>query len=356
MTCTRQRRIPASLALSALVLALPLLSGCQGRKIIARVNNQTITEDDFIPRVERLRTIPQGVNLDCGGLTLYNMIRTDLIDQLAADPAVHAAPSPEQVKTYGNLLKHMLPKLQNQMSNGLLSDEDFQEQVRIVIEMVGIGTDGAKAEEADVQATYDDLKAKNQANFPASYSVRLLPVDTLVNGQKILDQLKKTGDFKQAAQTLQMSPDRMASVGKQTLFLKDELPPKLTEALDRLSPGQFTPDPVGYDVPNPSDPKAKAVTQYVIAQLVSKEAMKPATIDDMRPQLQQLALEKKFPQLNQHFAIKLADITTMSQKKGSILIYIDRYKAPVTDFMMSQANSMVQGGAPPPAGGPGGPQ
>lgn len=353
MTHSPSRRTGTPFLLGAAIFALPLLIGCQGPKVVAKVNDKNILADDYCDRVEQVRGqsfSQQSPSMDAGALTLAAMIQTDLIDSLAAEQ--HAVPSDEKVRSYAALVKRIEP---DQIANSHITDADLQQQMKLLLEEVAIGTDGASVSDSDIQNMYNELKTANQLDYPALYSVRMLPpLPDLNQARQLLDELKKAGNFKAFGISHGMSPEQASALAPPTVISSRRTKKELTNALDKLAPNAFTPEPIAISSSDPNNPTAPPQTSYIVGQLVSKEPGKTPTIAEIHPFLEVLALQHKFPQWQQHEAKSLADYTL----KAKIEIFIPRYQTLVNEMVVGQARAMqAQMSAPPtfsaPPGGPG---
>jgi parvulin-like peptidyl-prolyl isomerase len=326
-------------ALCAAGCTLLSLVGCQGHKIVARVNSIAINEDEFESRALRVTQIPQGMNTDAGGLTLVNMIKDSLTDQLAADPKYHGVPGKDEVSRFLDALKKLTPQLVNAIRTGQRSEEETERQVRNSIEQFRIGTDGAVIDDKDLQEVYKDQISKGQFKIPTSYTLRLLLAPTQAAAQQALDDLKKTGDFKKTAQILNLGPQEIATAGTPTVVIGKQ-PAPMGDVLDKLKPNELTPAPVPVPLPQQT-PGLPPQTVYVIAQLISKETERVPSLEELRPITEQVALAKKFPQWKQHADQMLAEFT----RRSSIVINYERYAPLLNAYILPQAQINTPGGA-----------
>ena len=209
LTYIRLRRVPAHLALAAAVVVLPVLMGCQQQTIIARVNGKPITEQEFISSVQRVRQTSfqgQDPKMDAGAITLENKIQSLLVDQCASDPSLKAAPSEETVKAYFNQVLRKYPGITNSIKSGEATQDEVLSQIRATLEMLAIGTDGARPDDKELQAEYDKHLPDHSLDFPTQYTIRFVVAPTRDSAAGALEKLKKTGDFKTAGPSISASP------------------------------------------------------------------------------------------------------------------------------------------------------
>ncbi len=334
---THAFRKSARPALGVLAVAMLALPGCQGRKVVARVNSETINEDDFTSRALRVDNIPAQSGLDAGGLTLVNMIKDSLQQQLAKSKGVVV--TDDQVNKYITALERINPALVTDLHSGKVSMEDLVRQYRFEMSSFAIGTDNAKPDPKDVQAAFDEQKANLKVK--ANYTLRVLPLADLGKAQQSLDELKRSGDFKKAGLIGGLTASQVVNVGKDTVIPADQAPPVLKEALDALRPTEFVKQPVLLQGPN-------GQTVYVVAQLVDKQKERELTLDEIRPLLERFALAKKFPQWAQHAESESSNFILKS--KENIQINIERYKPLRDKFVIPQPTAPMPAQAPPGGG------
>lgn len=342
MTQLKFRRAAFAISTAA---AAQLLLGCQpAQKVVGKVNSHVITEDEFNARVQRVRgQALQNNNMDAGSVTLMSLIKASLIDQCAADPSVKGVPSEQSVKSYTSQVLRMFPDLSNKIKTGELSLDELTEQVRTNLEQVAIGTDGAKVDEKEIQATYDELNARHAADYPALYTIRAITPPSAAQATAALEAIKKSGDFTSAADALQIPKDVAGQLTRTTVFSSKQLPAEVTTVLETLKPGEFTPQPITITVPDQSNPQSPGAQRFMIAQLVAKEPGKTAKLDEIRAQMTEMTLEKKFPQWSQHAAKQVSEFTL----KAKIEIMVDRYKPLVTNYIIPEAKRTAQAAASP---------
>ena len=332
---------------------IPLV-GCQGHKVIARVNGVAINEEEFADRTQRVSVL--AANTDAGGTALVGMIREKLTTQLAAEK--HASPTPEAVSTYANYLRESITRVDDEMKAGRVTDQDLKDNARFQMEEFGIGTDGAKVDEAKLKTEYETNK--KQLVIPERWVVRTLTVPDAQTGQTILDELKKTGNFEKAARQLGISPtDIPTAVRENSIPVPNITDIAFRDTLAKLNPGQFTDKPVQVNVPQSQQlPTGRVV--LIIAQMIRKKPGRDLSLADVRTILERNLIAKEHPQWEQHKNQMLAEFTA----KADLQINIERYKPLIANYIKPQAEantatapggslgSPSSGGmAPPPSGG-----
>jgi hypothetical protein len=354
------RRVARSLTTLCAALLLPALSGCQGHKIVARINGEAITDEQYTNRLERITPTEldamaqsaAGINIDAGGAALVNVIRDHAIDILAKQKNV--TPSQESLDAMYNYQKLANPNLASLIKSGAVQEEDLKRNLRLQAEAIGIGTDGAHVDAKEFEAAYNAAKnatdAAKKIDIPEKYGMRLLKVKDMDDGQMALNRLKASGDF--AAEAAREG-DRPQLDGSEQVFPVADVQlriPTLYDALKNLSAGQFVPAPLTLSVPQASGP----ATLTVVVQLTRKYPAHAVTLDEARPVLTTRLLADKFPQWQQHFAQSLAEFL----RNANIEIDIDRYRPLITAFFKTPPQPTAGGavsGGPEGAAGSGAP-
>lgn len=326
-------RRPLRARRSFVACALLALTGCQSHKIVARINNEAVTDQVYQDRAERVNSIDPQQGLDAGGVALYTIIHEKLIDQLAQQKG-YAVSEDALNKVVDFVIRN--PQYQNTLAQGLSTREDIKRQIKSALETSAIGTDGGKADDKEIQAAFTERKAT--FTLPETWVIRSLPVPTEAQGQVVLNSLKVTRDFRTEAAKLGYAGRALANAGAPNYIPVDRLQtvPALYSALKTLQPGQFVASPVALP-PNPEQQQQGAGPSYACIQLVEKRAAYVPTVDEIRPLLSEVALAKKFPQLAQHANQSLSEFTLKSAP--TIEINIERYKDLLPSFIVPTARN-----------------
>jgi len=330
-------RRTAQPALCALTIALIALPGCQGRKVVARVNSETINEDDFTNRALRVTNLNPQAGLDAGGMTLVNMIKENLLQQLAKNKGITV--SDDQVNKYVSGIEKLQPQILEGVRTGKITQEELTREYRMEMLLFGLGTDNAKADQKELQAAYD--KHQTDLAIKGGYTLRLLPLQDAAKADAALAELKKSGDFKKAAIVGGLSPEIAATVGKETVVPSIQAPAELRNAIEPLKPTDFSPTPVRLQN------SQSGQTFYVIFQLVDKTKDRTLSLDEARPLVERFALADKFPQWGQHADSAMNDFINAS--KDNIQINMDRYKGLKEQFILPKPKAALPPQETPPS-------
>ncbi len=335
-----------------------ILAGCQPeKKAVVVINGKPILEEEFNTRVQGITSgsFQQGMTMDAGGLTMLNLIRAELTEQLAAK--TNSIPAKEFISSGVEYALRNDPALMAQIQTGENSRENISRQFQYQSEMIGIGSNGAKVTAAELQAAYDAPDFAPYQKVKAKYAIKALRVPDAEKGMQILDELKKTGDFKKAAASLNANEAQAESVAKPVTLIADSTPPELKVALDKLQPNEFAPAPV--KIPAASAQGAPGDT-FVVVQLIRKDPERVQTLNEVRFTLENDVLVKKNPDYQKHYRNLLADFTN----KAEIKINLEKYKGLMevirtqaktelqTHLSSAQTNAPANGGASPRAAQP----
>ncbi len=358
-TLFRRARLLARVLSAA--AALVLLSGCEGHKIVARVRNVAINENDLEDRALRSH-ITQGVTgLDVGGFTLVLMIKGELTHQLAKQK--HADVSNEDVQTFAAFLKRMNPTYINAMNAGNLSEDEFERQEQETLENVGIGTEGAKASDQEIQAKYNELTQaapgqRPQMMYPELWTLRRLPFGDEATAQRAIEMLNAHSAFPIVAQQLLGAPAMLAQrLTADTVFMARQIQqenPAEYAALSTLTPGQIVSKPIPGQI---TTQQGQPQSVFWVEQMVKQEKEAKPTLEQARPYINVVIITSTRPQWQQHATQELAAFTAASA--NAIQINVDRYKSLLGAYIMPQAATYAAPTAgplvtpTPPAGGGG---
>ena len=340
------RFIARLLLLNGAALGLFCLTGCQNQKVVARVRNQPITEEQVAARAMRLtaQDMQQVSSLDAGGAALLSTIRETLSDMYCTEKGYQ--PSQEEVNKMVTYIQRRNPSLDAAIKAGKTDSEDLRREQKFLMEEVAIGTDGAQVNPDELKKEYEERK--KFLTVPKVYTMRLLPVPSEAAGTQILPELKKSGDYKAAAAKLNMPPQRAMMMGQETFLSPDLFEADTIKDLDALTAGKFTEKPLTLKFkPNPSNPQAPQ-SAVVVGQMVAVTPEYVPTMDEVHFVLKQSILAKKFPQWEQHKNQVVAEYTG----KSDLQINAKRYEPLLEVFrLQSQLNAAPPAGAPMTSGG-----
>lgn len=343
-------------------LTLLVLTGCQGDKIVARVNNEPITEKELFTRALALRPNDVPPELEIGAAALVSIIRERLTRQLAREKDV--MPDEKAVLTYVAYKKRIDPNLSVLMDAGRLNQEELINSTRYEMMNFNIGTDGARTDEKVLQEEYEKLRKPQPGRpgplkLPEMWTIKTMPVPDATVGKTILEELKKTGNFQAAAQKLQL-PERAIQEQKVAIDNFGMNYPQAKAALQNVEPGKFADTPITLKITDPQTGMGRDITMLI--QVIRKDPEYTFSLDEVRTPLQQMILQQKNPQWLQRKDSLMAEFTKKTLDAKGVQIYIPRYEYLINSYIkpMAEANLATPGmarpgGAPPPSGGAGAP-
>lgn len=313
------------------MLGILLLSGCQNQKVVARVKNQPITEEQLSARAMRLTAndLQAYPSLDSGAAALVSIIREKLSDIYCAEKGWQ--PTTAEVDKWVAYLRHRNPALDAAIKAGKIDIEDLKRDNKFLMEEVAIGTDGAKVDAAELQKEYDSNKPA--LSIPKFYVLRLLPVPDAATAEKILPELKNSGDFRTAAAKLGMPPAQAMGAGQESYAAATAFEADTVAELDNIakSTSKFTDKPLPLKIKaSPENPQPGA--QLVIGQVTSVIPEFVPTPDEVKFVLTQRILARKFPNFELHKNQMIAEYTG----NANIQINVKRYE-PLLDIFRLQA-------------------
>ncbi len=338
-----RRRSLAALGLAAL---LTPLAGCQNRKYVARVNDATITDEEYQDYVSRVKAqdfqqlTSQQVTTDAGGAGLILAVKDKLLEKLAADK--HALPTEDEVKRYAQYLTRTDPRVMSSIAAGQLTPEMLPKLLRENMIKINLGSNAATIPEADIQTAFKENQ--KQYNYPEIVGLRVAPVPNDTEGIQLISQIKANGDFAAAAAKY------VPNAGAVRYVVLDPLPEPLKTALASLKDGQVAAAPVKIQAPG-----APTATTIVV-QLVKRMPKGDATLADAHEAVRERKLAETQPQLLQHSE----ELINEYNKTAKVDVYIERYNDVVKQALKPPVNPMgMMGGGPggpggAPSGGPGG--
>ncbi len=183
-------------------------------------------------------------------------------------------PSEDSVNAYISQIERKNPDITNEIKSHSIDQEDIVNQIKTNMEMLAIGTDGAKIDDKELQAEYDKHIADHALDYPALYTLKVLVADSKEQASTALDDIKKTGDFRHAAEAMGIPPNQAATMIRATVYPGNQLTAEMRKALDSLTPNSYTLEPIEFTTnANPNSPQSTPpTTRYMIAQLIEKDA------------------------------------------------------------------------------------
>ncbi|MGC8668680.1 MAG: peptidylprolyl isomerase [Chthonomonadales bacterium] len=317
--------------LAAAIVALALVGCGHSQKVVAHVNNDVITEDEFNQRTRDVTAANLAPSLAPGGprgpakageFAMDSLIAEKLILQLAAER--HCTPTDAQINAYiAFAKKYRDPRYTFMPYDPARSDADWYRDARYTVAFLNMVKQQAKITDADLKSIYD--KYHTRLREPDMYHLRIIDIREKDKALKALASLKKL-PFETVALTQSEDPVSGPRSGDVGFVAEQQIPGPVLQAVKKLKPGEYTPQIIPAKV-NPWNvapgPGAPVETRYFIAQLVDKKVGRIPTMEEVRPLLENAAIEQKDPGAVQRVQNALREY----QQKARITINLKPYDA-----------------------------
>ncbi|HEV2473879.1 MAG TPA: peptidylprolyl isomerase [Chthonomonadales bacterium] len=314
------------------VLSLSALAGCQSHMVVARILDEPVGDQEFYDRCQLVSSIPQNSGMTAGAIALIDIVRQRLEDKLAQEKG--AVPSEDDVRRVAAWQVLSSPALKSALDKQQLPMSELLRSVRISLEEFGIGTEGAKADDKVVQDTF--AAHIKDLTIPEFWTLKTLPVRDEPTAELLLTQLKKTGDFSAAALASGLP---VQGAGQEQSVPPTSLTPVMRSALQNVPAGQFAEKPIEINAPNTSSGVPQKF--YVLVQVVRKTPEHKPTLEEVRPIVEQIALQATHPEWQTHAEQETASFTHTALEQNKIQINIPMYKSLVRDYIVPQAEGRV---------------
>lgn len=317
--------------LVAAVIALALIGCGQSKKVVAHVNNEVITEDEFNQRTRDVTAAnlapslaPEGPRgpAKAGEFAMDSLIAEKLILQLAAER--HCTPTDAQINAYiAFAKKYRDPRYTFMPYDPARSDADWYRDARYTVAFLNMVKQDAKITDDDLKSIYD--KYRSRLREPDMYHLRIIDVREKDKALKALASLKKL-PFETVALTQSEDPVSGPRSGDVGFVAEQQIPAPVLQAVKKLKPGEYTPEIIPAKV-SPWNvapgPNAPLETRYFIAQLVDKKVGRIPTMEEVRPLLENAAVQRKSPMS----IMRVQDALRDYQRKARITINLKPYDA-----------------------------
>ncbi len=333
----------ALLVIAALAVLAAVLSGCGG-KVVAKVNGQPITKEEYYKRLERV-AVPvmvggRPVQQEAGILVLNDLINEKIIQELAKKENV--TPTEEQIDYKWNLLKKSGNLARLTRTSGY-TEEEIRKQIAAQQAFINVATKGIKITDEEVKKFFESNP--QQFKQPERVQVRIITTEKKERIEKAADLLKKNIPFDTVARDIADNPaDRQAGGIQLVLFKGMKMPNVPPEVLNKLVE-------VGFKTKKgQTSPPFLLQGRWVI---LKTEDILPAvnqTLPEMKQFIREnLALAKA--QQENKFPKKLAEF----DKKAEVVIEIERYRTAIKNLRETARGEIPTSKTSPVAGTPAAP-
>jgi foldase protein PrsA len=245
----------------AVLLATPLVSGCS-RGVVAVVNGEKITEDEFIREMEKR----------IGKQVLVDMVNRAMLEQAAREQGL--APTEQDVDAELARRKQRLPD-ESTFNRLLLQQgltlEDYRDMLRMEMSLERLLSAGVQVTEAEAREFFD--KNREHYSTPALVNYSLIVVGSKKDAEAVIAELKKGADFAALARQKCVDEALKATGGEIGWRTKEQIvPPAMAPMLFSMKSGEIT-------------PPVSAQGQWLVAKVVDKQAAKNPTFEDVKEQV-----------------------------------------------------------------------
>lgn len=265
-----------------------------GDKVAATVNNDVITEAEFFWRLQTMRgadfvipTNPPSIRNETAGYIMLNsLINERVILQLAAKS--HLLPSDADVDAeLAPLLKQENVHLA--IMNHEVTKDDLRYNIRVQKSRFNLAANGATVTQAEVEQYYNENK-KNYT-VPERWGLAGIRTSKLEDATNAENELSMKKPFAEVAK--KYSEDQASKNNGGTIGVVNagdpQLPKQIRDQVKDLKTGQVSP-PIESDFQAPDGNHIK-VYWIIKMELKQPESIRP--LEDVRPQVERLAILKK---------------------------------------------------------------
>lgn len=317
-----RRNLAAIVLLGAAAL---MLGACGKPKVIARVNNDTITEEEFYSRLQQVDAAELYGSAQtrgparAGEFAMRSLLTEKLILQLAASKG--ASPTEAQVKEYLAFARRY-PQVVG--ASPYRTEEMATRDARLQVALRNLMAKPLNITQAEVQREYDNLKARLRE--PRQYRLRIIEVSTEAKAKAAAEKLAKGISFETVALTDSEDPSLRARSGDTGYLPEPAMPPALVAALKKLKPGEYTKEPIRIEAPDmPNQPKRPP--HWFLAQLVEVKESRQIPLSEVRWDIEGRVIMSKDPTANQRVMILLRDFAKQANIEVTLKGYEEAGKA-----------------------------
>lgn len=322
-----------------------MLAGCGGPKVIARVNKDKITDEEFYSRMaqvdaaELMGSAQTRGPARAGEYAMRFLIVEKLILQLAAEKG--ASPTDAQIKEY---LAFARRYPQAAGASPYRTEEMAQRDARLQVAMRNLMAKPLNISEADIQAEYEKLRP--QLVEPKQYRLRIIEVSSEEKAKAAAEKLRKGISFETVALTDSDDPSLRARSGDTGFLPEAAMPASLRDVLKRLKPGEYTKDPVKLEAPRVQGQPTGAPPHWFLVQVVEIKEARQIPLADVRYDIVGRAIASKDPAAAERVMALLRDYA----RKAKIEVTLKGYEEVAKQIKDSAAAPMPA--APQPSAAP----
>ncbi|MCX6359131.1 MAG: peptidyl-prolyl cis-trans isomerase [Armatimonadetes bacterium] len=333
-------------ALGALAL-LAALAGCQsGPKVVATINGDKITEEEFIGRVQEVDAIElygsarSGGSAKAGEYVMQQLITERVMEKLAAEKSVKVT----DAQVYGFIaFTKKFPEAGGVTgANPMRSDAAAKREARMQLIIRSLAMQPLNIGAADLQAMYNQLKPRLME--PAQVRARIIAVSSKSVAAEVMKSLKAGVSFETLALTKSEDSSTKSKGGDTGFVPEPALPPALMAAIKKLTPNQTAPDFVA--VTFPGQQGQPPATRYFLPRLLETKPGRQMPMDEVKPLIEGMVLQQK----DANAPLRVRELVREFTNKADIKVELPQY----SDLVKKIRDSLTPtgSGGPAPAGVP----
>jgi parvulin-like peptidyl-prolyl isomerase len=288
-------RFLVGVGLALLLAVSTTVAKAEADKIVATVNVDNITQDEFYQRLQRVHgqdflvpTNPPSLRGEPAGyIVLNSLINERLILQLAAKSnlAANDADVTSELELY-----RKQENIRKALADHVVTESDLKYDIRVQRGRFNLATNGATISDAEVEDYYN--KHKVNYTLPERWRLSTIRTSKQDNLFKVQADLRAGKNFPDVARQYSEDERTSGKGGDAGYFLANDsaLPDAIRRAVKVLTLGEVTaPIPIEFD---PGAGKEKIKVWWVV-KLTEKTPEIVRALSDIKPQLQRVALLEK---------------------------------------------------------------
>lgn len=229
-------------------VAVASLTGCGGRSsnVIAVVNGQSITQDQFYnyleakPEVQIITQDGQTATARVQGTlafqALQDLVRQQIIVQLAKDNGV--SPTPQEIDAEVEFQRKREPEFVTQLKDRGLTLDQIKESLEVDLSREKLLTKDIKVEDSEVE-TY--IKNNREMfTVPATFDAKWIFVQAEAKRREVDRELNSGSSFSTVARRLSDDPNAKDTLGQFPNRVVAGLPAQIQEVVNKTQEGKET--------------------------------------------------------------------------------------------------------------------
>ena len=334
-------------SIAAAIGLIVAVAGCGGPKVVARVNNETITEEEFYDRLRQVDAAELGASAQmrgpalAGEFAMQALLTEKVVLQLAAQKG--ATPTDAEIAGYMAFVRRFPQALGPNAQNPFRSEAAARRDARLQVAMRNLTAKPLNISAAELQDEYN--RAKSSLVEPRQYHLRIIEVASETKAKDALAQLAKGISFETVALTQSDDPVAKARSGDVGFLPEPGIPPQLLAAIKKLKPGEYTREAVRVAAPSPPNGQpASRAPHWFLAQVVEVKEPRQIPMEEIKYGIENAVVNKKDPNAAQRVSGLLRDF----MKSAKIEVTLKGYED-IPKKLKESAQAPIAPPAPPAA-------